>query len=344
MKDQSVQKVWQSLACALCCSCLKSAGEFGDFRFGCSRRVQQSSLLLLIISQPHACFHNIHPYCFLHRPYEYFKTLMAGRPKSKTKKNQLENEEKERVMQLAITAYTYELDKPEKERKGSRSICKTISAEYLRSTGKAIKLDHNTLLRRVNGGKSLPQANAEKSWLSHEEAETVVKFAEELSDRGIPLTHKTLEEHVNFVLTSKHGNKFPGVGLNWADRFLERHSDRLKTFFSSPLESSRARAANPATHKMFFDILERVMRENNIEFDCIYAADETGFMPGRASTAKVIGRAERKTQHRKESGNRQLITVMPTICADGSTIPPLVIFAGAAYLVSWKQNNPLKAS
>ncbi|KLO04438.1 hypothetical protein SCHPADRAFT_917911 [Schizopora paradoxa] len=78
---------------------------------------------------------------------------------------------------------------------------------------------------------------------------------------------------------------------------------------------------------MFFDFLESTIKEYNIDFDCIYGADEAGFMPGCACTSKVIGKAGKKTQHRKESGNQQLITVMLTICADGTSIPPLVIFA-----------------
>ncbi|KLO06073.1 hypothetical protein SCHPADRAFT_803698, partial [Schizopora paradoxa] len=69
-----------------------------------------------------------------------------------------------------------------------------------------------------------------------------------------------------------------------------------------------------------------------IEPDCIFAADETGFLPGRGGSEKVIGKAGKKDQHAKESGNRNLITVMPTICTDGTSIPPLVIFAGLAYL------------
>lgn len=248
-------------------------------------------------------------------------------------------------MEVAITAYRAELNKPEDSRKGSRTICKEVCEDHLKETGKKVRLDHNTLLRRVNGGKSRAASNAEKSWLTPEETETVIKFAEELSERGIPLTHKTLEEHVNFVLTLRLGKKgFCGVGKNWVDRFLEKHSDRLKTFFASPLERARANAANPVTHKMFYDLLENTLKEHNIEPDCIYAADETGFMPGRACKSKVIGKATKKGQHRKESGNRQTITVMPTICADGTSIPPLAIFAGRAYQVSWKQNNPLNAS
>ncbi|KLO14685.1 DDE-domain-containing protein, partial [Schizopora paradoxa] len=115
-------------------------------------------------------------------------------------------------------------------------------------------------------------------------------------------------------------------------------------FNSSPLERSRTQAANPTNHKLFFDILESTLKTYNIEPDCIYAMDETGFMPGRACVSKVIGKAGKREQKSKESGNRSNITVLPVICADGTSLPPLVIFSGKAFAVAWEQNNPLRAS
>ncbi|KXN92610.1 hypothetical protein AN958_02991, partial [Leucoagaricus sp. SymC.cos] len=43
-------------------------------------------------------------------------------------------------------------------------------------------------------------------------------------------------------------------------------------------------------------------------------------------------------------GDQENITVIMTICANGTSIPPAVIFRGEAYHVQWKQNNPLNAT
>ncbi|KLO04330.1 hypothetical protein SCHPADRAFT_840746, partial [Schizopora paradoxa] len=146
------------------------------------------------------------------------------------------------------------------------------------------------------------------------------------------------------ILRARLGPSFRGVGENWTDRFLSKHSGRIRVYSSSPLDKARANGANPVTHELFFKILKETIEKYNIEPDCIFGADETGFLPGRAGSEKVIGKAGKKEQHAKESGNRNLITVMPTICTNGTSIPPLVIFSGIAYLVSWKQDNPLHAS
>jgi len=58
----------------------------------------------------------------------------------------------------------------------------------------------------------------------------------------------------------------------------------------------------------------------------------------------VYGATGEKVQHQQHSGGRENITVIVTICADGTSLPPAVIFKGDSYQTSWKQDNPLKAS
>lgn len=271
---------------------------------------------------------------------------MPGHAKSETKKAQLQQEKIKEVRERAVTLYRMELGKEdEKQRKGARTICKEVSDEFFLQTGERLNLDHNTLIRQAKGGKTIDEFNEDKSWLRREEVDTVIEFAEELSDRNIPLTHTTLKDIVNLIVRARNPT-FEGVGKNWTDRFVEKHSDRLKMFFSSPLDAARSRAINPNVHAAWFNLLHTLFAKHGYGTDpeCLYGLDETGFMPGRATTQKVIGRAGKKSQGQKESGNRELITVVPAICADGTTVPPLVIFAGQAYSVSWKQNNPLDAS
>jgi len=38
------------------------------------------------------------------------------------------------------------------------------------------------------------------------------------------------------------------------------------------------------------------------------------------------------------------MTIILTIGANGTALPPAVIFAGKGYLVKWQQDNPAKAS
>jgi hypothetical protein len=87
-----------------------------------------------------------------------------------------------------------------------------------------------------------------------------------------------------------------------------------------------------------------VFEEHRFREENIYGGDESGLMTGVAQKEKVIGAKGKKTQHQKRGVNRQNTTVIATICADGTYIPPIVIFKGKHYQVRWDQENPLDAS
>jgi hypothetical protein len=81
----------------------------------------------------------------------------------------------------------------------------------------------------------------------------------------------------------------------------------------------------------------------NIPDELVYGADETGIQGGIGVTERVIGPAGAKIQHQQRSGNRENITVLPTICADGTSLAPTVIYKGDAFQTKWLQDNPLNA-
>jgi hypothetical protein len=135
------------------------------------------------------------------------------------------------------------------------------------------------------------------------------------------------------------------LGKNWTYQFVKRHSDRIKVYLSSPLDSKRGRAVNPNTNAAWFKILGDITEKYNIEEDCLYGSDETGFQNGMSQRQYVIGGSGKKQQHKQqESISYETITAVVTICANGTSIPPLVIFKGKAFSVKWAENNPLKAS
>ena len=273
---------------------------------------------------------------------------MPGRPLSITKKKQNKRSKFIEVRDRAVHAYKEELAKVSGKPRGVRAICNQVTAEYLKETGVHIKLCYKTVFNLAKGSQSIDSFNNAKCLLTEAEVDTVIDYAVELSARGFPLSHRRLEEHVNEILGSRLGPSFRGVGKNWSDRFVERHSDRLDTYYSRPLNSSRGQAVNPNTHAAYIDILKTILTTgdngNPIAPECTHAQDETGFTPSSGEKERVIGGKGKSIQHQARNGTKENITVMVTICADGSAIPPAVIFKGQAYQVNWKQNNPANAS
>ena len=114
-------------------------------------------------------------------------------------------------------------------------------------------------------------------------------------------------------------------------------------YWSSPLDNSHAQGVNPITNAEYFEVLREVWEEYDIPDELVYGADETGIQTGIGITEHVIGPAGSKIQHQQRNGNRENITILPTICADGTSVPPTVIYKGEAFQTKWLQENPLDA-
>ncbi|KAH7917887.1 DDE-domain-containing protein, partial [Leucogyrophana mollusca] len=104
--------------------------------------------------------------------------------------------------------------------------------------------------------------------------------------------------------------------------------------WSCPLDSKRGRAVNQNTNKAWFDLLEGVLEKYDIAEDCIYAADEIGISPQSGEDERVIGSRKPGPQYQQRTGSKENTTVIVTICADGTSSAPAVIFKGNAYQVN----------
>ncbi|KAF9518054.1 hypothetical protein BS47DRAFT_1272984, partial [Hydnum rufescens UP504] len=87
-----------------------------------------------------------------------------------------------------------------------------------------------------------------------------------------------------------------------------------------------ANAVNPTTIEGWFALLDKTVKEYNIEPKHTYGFDETGFPIGEGQPPQVAARKHTKTQHSTCGGGRENITVLNTFCADGSCLTPIVIF------------------
>ena len=270
---------------------------------------------------------------------------MPGRAKSDTKKAQIARDAYEDLKARAIRAYSAELKKT--NGKGAQTVAQDFVNLYKLETGKDIKLNYNTLIRGANGGRSRAEANAARSWLTEEETGIVIEYIGELGNRGFPLSHRRLREHVNEILRTRLGDAFPadGVGKQWTHRFVEKHSSKIKMSWSAPLESKRGRAVNPHTKDAWFSLLQQTITDYGIEEECTYdGTDEIGCNPAEGRKERVMGSRKPGPQYQQRDGSRENITVIVTVCADGTSTPPAVIFKGQGYQVKWKQNNPADAA
>jgi hypothetical protein len=71
--------------------------------------------------------------------------------------------------------------------------------------------------------------------------------------------------------------------------------------------------------------------------------DEKGIQLGIGAKITAMIDRDQKVVYSIEDGNRELVTVIECICADGSILHPSVIFQGLRQNSEWGRNNPCNA-
>ena len=178
--------------------------------------------------------------------YYYTHLPMVGRPKSETKKRQIAWEAIDIFCARAVAAYKSELTKPEKKWRVACTVAKDFVLLYKRETGLDVKIDHGFLIQQASGCWTKAQANAAGSWLTPEETEVVIQYGHECSDRGFPLSHHRLKEHVDETLHGRNASGFPlgSMGKQWTQCFVQKHSEHLQKSWASLLESKQGYVVN----------------------------------------------------------------------------------------------------
>jgi hypothetical protein len=142
------------------------------------------------------------------------------------------------------------------------------------------------------------------------------------------------------ILLAARGTTPPlTVGVNWVSTFVKRR-DELRSRFSKRYDYQRALNEDPKAIKEWFLMVQRAIEENGIQPEDIYNFDETGFAMGLISSQKVVTRAEYYGRRSiLQPGNREWVTAIETICADGYSLPPCIIFKGQVYIAGWFESN-----
>ena len=127
---------------------------------------------------------------------------------------------------------------------------------------------------------------------------------------------------------------------SWVTRFLHRNHDHLISKWTTAMDATRHRADSLAKYTRWFELLHSKIQEHDIEACHTYNMDEKGFMIGVLGRLKrTFSRAMWESKQVREAlqdGSREWVTVLAAVCADGSTLPPGIVFQSA--------NSTLQAS
>jgi hypothetical protein len=205
----------------------------------------------------------------------------------------------------------------------------------IRNTATLYQVPRSTLTDRWNGTPTRKEGHAHELLLTPAQEEVLVDWVKVMGRRGIPLTATAITDYVADIVGH-------AVGESWVRRFKARHPE-LKVKWSSTLEKCRAASLNPTLVNEFYNLLEETINTYNIPAENIYNMDEKGIQLGIGQKVKAFVDRDQKDVYSIQDGNRELVTVIETVSADGSCLQPSVIFQGKRRDLEWGRNNPCNA-
>jgi hypothetical protein len=198
-------------------------------------------------------------------------------------------------------------------------------------------VDRSTLARRHQRVASSRSVKAQNQQALHPQQEQeLLRYIERLTRQGLPPTRPMIRRFASDI-TKKE------LGKGWVDRFIQRYQVDLISRWADGIDRSRHQADSGLKYKLYFDLLIDKHSQYDIEPHNTYNMDEKGFMLGILTRSKrVFSRRqyeEGKIKAHIQDGNREWITLLACICADGSHIEPSLIYQSASGSIqdSWLQ-------
>jgi hypothetical protein len=135
------------------------------------------------------------------------------------------------------------------------------------------------------------------------------------------------------------------VGKKWVEEFIQRHNKVIKTHWSAPLSTLHAKSANPqAIYNFLTDLVKREMVDNNVPPELLYQINETSAPQQLGIKLCIVGPQESRCQHLQESGTKENITILVTICTDSTALSPTIVFKNKGLPEDIHHDNVAKAS
>lgn len=234
---------------------------------------------------------------------------------------------KEERLDLAIDEYkkaflVFQMsDDPNQEKPSVR----LIAREY--------GLIYTTLLRRVTGKtQSYQEAHEDEQRLSPTEEKALKSWIFQISEWGWPPRVSRVRYMACEMLQAK--NDYRKLGLNWVYRYVGRYSD-LRSCFSQPLDRERAATHDPKILIDWFELFKSVLQKYDIRQEDTYNMDEKGLALGGAGKARVVCPKTDFQAYKTQDGNREWVSLIECISADGRLLAPFIIFKGKRHMKAW---------
>jgi hypothetical protein len=185
-------------------------------------------------------------------------------------------------------------------------------------------VDRSTLSRRHRGQTTSRTASAaERQNLHPQQEQELLRYIERLTKQGLPPTRPMIRRFASTIAGKE-------LGVHWVDRYIKRHQVDLISRWATGIDRSRHQADSQLKYSLYFELLRSKISQYDIEPCNMYNMDEKGCMLGILTRSKRVFSKrlyeEGKIKAHIQDGNREWITLLACICADGSALAPALIY------------------
>ena len=184
--------------------------------------------------------------------------------------------------------------------------------------------NRSTLSKRWRGVQASMAQKLENSRLLNTlQEKELLLYIDDLTARGLPPTRQMIRNFASDIAGRQ-------AGRSWADRFIKRHDIDLVSRWASGMDTERKRADSAFKYALYFKLLQRKIDQYKVDPRHMYNMDEKGFLIGiLAKMKRVFSRRryeEGGIRQMIQDGNREWITTIACICADGTSLTPALIY------------------
>jgi hypothetical protein len=199
-------------------------------------------------------------------------------------------------------------------------------------------VDRSMLSRRHQGLQAPHKTQASHQLkLSPKQELELVRYITKLTKQGLPPTREMIRNFSSEVA-------YQQLSESWVTRFIDRHIIHLISKWTSAMDRLRHLADSESKYRLYFELLHQKITQYHLEARDIYNMDEKSFLIGLIGRSKRI--FSRRQWEKKEvraslqDGSRKFLTLLACCCADGSSLPPALIYAAAngAIRSSWVED------
>jgi DDE superfamily endonuclease len=172
--------------------------------------------------------------------------------------------------------------------------------------------------------------------LSDAQSQAVAQYAREQAEHGLGATKKMIFAAIAHLKGQETPAK-PAPSWSWFQKWLKANK-ALHTIKTKPINRQRIDVHTEADIKVWFEEkLRPIIKQRGISHaKDIFNMDETGARVGCPKGEEVVVPVELKELYTASPENRLSVTIIETICADGSKpIPPVIICPGVRIMESW---------